>query len=67
MLKKISKLNGVQKLNNKEQKDIKGGLNDSRCPTYPPSRCTACGGFPVFNGCCLGTQATHICLTGIGA
>ena len=66
MLKKISKLNGVQKLNNKEQKGIKGGQNDSRCPIYTARECRGCGGFPLSNGCCLGTGEVHACLTGGG-
>ena len=66
MLKNISKLQGVQKLNNKEQKEIKGGLNSSRCPIYTPRQCRGCGGFPLSNGCCLGTQDVHACLTGGG-
>ncbi len=66
MLKKILNLNGVQKLNNKEQREIKGGLDDSRCPIYTARECRACGGFPLSNGCCLGTQAVHSCLTSGG-
>lgn len=65
MLKKISKLQGVQKLNRKEQKEIKGGKGSARCPIYTPAECTGCGGFPIFNGCCLGTQEVHQCLTGL--
>ena len=66
MLKKISNLQGVQKLNSKEQKEIKGGKDAARCPIYTPTECLNCGGFPLFNGCCLGTQQVHQCLTGFG-
>ncbi|CAL2113336.1 conserved protein of unknown function [Tenacibaculum sp. 190130A14a] len=59
---KKSILNLGQKLNKEAQKQINGGTG---CPTYEPSRCLACGGFPLSNGCCLGTMQTHACLTGI--
>ncbi|MFT5890265.1 MAG: hypothetical protein ACI9Y7_000355 [Dokdonia sp.] len=64
MLKKISKLNGVQELNRAEQKTIKGGIGPANCPIYTPERCTACGGFPASNGCCFGIPQVHQCLTG---
>ncbi|WP_299106608.1 hypothetical protein [uncultured Tenacibaculum sp.] len=59
---KKSILNLGQKLSKESQKQINGGAS---CPTYPASQCMACGGFPLSNGCCLGTAQTHACLTGI--
>lgn len=64
MLKNISKLNGVHKLNNKEQKEIKGGQNNYGCPIYTARECRKCGGIP-FNdedGCCLGSPEVQACL-----
>ncbi|CAM1342460.1 hypothetical protein [Tenacibaculum amylolyticum] len=60
MKKSISNLGKA--LNRAEQKQINGGAN---CPTYPANECTACGGYPLPNGCCLGTVQTHVCLGGI--
>lgn len=59
---KKSILNLGKALNKSEQQTINGGAG---CPTYPADRCRSCGGFPVPNGCCLGTYETHVCLSGI--
>ena len=56
---KKSILNIGKALNKAEQKSINGGAN---CPIYAPSCCTSCGGYPLSNGCCLGTPAVHACL-----
>ncbi|MFY7670383.1 hypothetical protein ACOSP6_04795 [Tenacibaculum sp. MEBiC06402] len=60
MKKSILKLGKT--LEKSEQKQINGGAS---CPTYPASRCLACGGYPLSNGCCLGTMETHQCLRGV--
>ena len=64
MLKNILKLDGAHKLSKDEQKSTLGGGGNLKCPTYPPSQCISCGGWSLPNGCCLGTQETHCCLTG---
>ena len=45
-------------LNKAEQQTIQGGM----CPQIDPLECSLCGGFPLTNGCCLGTQFTWDCL-----
>ena len=55
----LTNLKGVKTLNRNEQKSTIGG-----CPTYTASQCLNCGGYPLPNGCCLGTEETHSCLTG---
>lgn len=65
MLKNILNLEGAQELSKNEQKmTLGGGSGNGFCPTYPASQCSNCGGFPLPNGCCLGTNETHCCLTG---
>ncbi len=59
---KKSILNLGKALEKAEQKQINGGAS---CPTYSAKRCLACGGYPLPNGCCLGTTETHQCLSGI--
>jgi len=61
-MKKLSNLKGVKTLNKKEQQNINGG--GFGCPIYSSQECITCGGYPLSNGCCLGTQLTHDCLTG---
>ncbi|WP_442264477.1 hypothetical protein ACSIGC_08875 [Tenacibaculum sp. ZS6-P6] len=61
---KKSILNLGKFLNKADQRKIKGGII-ANCPTYEPSKCTACGGHPLANGCCLGSRETHFCLSGI--
>ena len=64
MLKNILNINGTQQLSKNEQQSINGG-GGTRCVTYPADKCTDCGGYPLLNGCCLGTSQTHCCLTGL--
>ncbi len=61
-MKKITNLKGAKILNKKERQSINGG--GFGCPVYPSEKCLRCGGYPLPNGCCLGTQQTHDCLTG---
>ncbi len=56
---KKSILNLGKALEKAQQVQINGGAN---CPTYPASRCLACGGHPLANGCCFGSMQTHACL-----
>jgi hypothetical protein len=56
---KKSILNLGKALEKAQQVQINGGAN---CPTYPASRCLACGGHPLTNGCCFGSMQTHACL-----
>ena len=62
-MKKLTNLKGVNKLSKTAQKNISGGK--SSCPIYSARRCRRCGGYPLPNGCCLGTPEVHACLTGI--
>ncbi len=66
MLKSILNLKDAQTLSKEEQRSVNGGSNKASCPIYTPRECRSCGGYPLPNGCCLGTQATHLCLTGGG-
>ena len=61
-MKNLQNLKGVKALSKTQQKAINGGAS---CPTYPASECINCGGFPVPNGCCLGTHETHCCLNNL--
>ena len=63
MLKKISEINGVQKLNKKQQLSLTGGM---LCwGNVLESHCAACnGGF--FGGYCVVDQVGQFCLEGIG-
>ncbi|SNR15624.1 hypothetical protein [Tenacibaculum jejuense] len=61
---KNSILNLGKALNKKEQQLISGGSGRATCPQYSAQQCNSCGGFSLFNGCCLGTAETHCCLTG---
>lgn len=62
-LKNLGKL-----LSKNEQKAINGGVGT--CPpgwNFPAQECIDCGGAPGNPGgigCCLGTQATFLCLNG---
>ena len=64
MLKNILNLKDVQIMDRKEQKLVNGGNSKSSCPTYTREKCLGCGGYPLSNGCCLGTIETHACLGG---
>lgn len=64
-MKNLMNLDGIKALSKEEQKTINGGSHAMEgCPTYPASACLACGGYPLPNGCCLGTEETHCCLSG---
>ena len=65
MLKSILNLKDTQTLSKEAQRSVNGGTVRATCPTYSPQECQACGGYPLPNGCCLGTRETHMCLTGI--
>jgi len=65
MLKSILNLKNAQTLSKEAQKSVNGGMNQARCPIYTPQECQACGGYSLPNGCCLGTQETHQCLSGV--
>ncbi|MBL4605569.1 MAG: hypothetical protein JKY02_07910 [Flavobacteriaceae bacterium] len=58
---KKSILNIGKTLNKAEQKSINGGAG---CPQIDPRVCSACGGYSLFNGCCLGDQETWSCING---
>ena len=63
-MKKLKNLKGVNQLSKSQQKTIQGGQGSASCPTIPASECISCGGFPLPNGCCLGTEQTWCCLRG---
>ncbi|MBW1295429.1 hypothetical protein [Aquimarina litoralis] len=66
MLKSILNLKDTQALSKEAQRSINGGtINGAKCPIYSPQECQKCGGYPLPNGCCLGTRETHMCLTGV--
>ncbi|MHA7056403.1 hypothetical protein ACWGOQ_0004235 [Aquimarina sp. M1] len=65
MLKNILDLKDAQTLSKEEQRSVNGGSNRASCPTYTPEECLGCGGYPLSNGCCLGTRETHMCLSGV--
>ena len=52
-------LNLGKSLKKSEQRLINGGTG---CVIYTPVECSACGGFSLPNGCCLGSYETHACL-----
>lgn len=56
---KKSILNFGKALKKVEQQSITGGMS---CPQIDPDKCLRCNGFPLTNGCCLGTAATWACL-----
>ncbi len=65
MLKNILNLKNAQTLSKDQQKSVNGG-NLGACPNpVDAQKCQSCGGYPLPNGCCLGTRETHMCISGI--